>query len=211
MMMRALRSVLGLSLAIAAATAPGAALGLHEAGTAIDGRHVQIPVRLSLGAHDSVAGFQFDLHFNEALLQFDRAETAPATVAAEKSAHANVMRPGLLRVVVAGFNQNAIAAGDVLGLRFSTTGAEREAAAFRLAEVILSDPFGSAVPVEVVPDTLIVSGGTARAVTAGGAAAATTPRDGIALYRYRAVVFAAIVVALTMLFARSKPKKGRAR
>lgn len=210
---RAIRGAFGLSLVMVAAVAPGATLGLGEGGSVVGADQVQIPVRLDVGADEAVAGFQFDLHFDARLIQFDRAESGPVTVAAEKSAHANVIRPGLLRVVVAGFNQNAIAAGDVIGLHFSSTDMEREAAALRLSDVILSDPFGMALPVVVVPDTLIVSGGTAHAVTAATTATAvtTSPHDGFVLYRYRAVVFAAIVVGLTMLFARAKPKKGRAR
>lgn len=194
-----------------AALVRGATLGLEESGVVMAELDVRVPVALGVDANDSVAGFQFDIHFDPALLQFLAAEVGASATAAEKSAHANLMRPGRLRVVVAGFNRNSIAGGEPVWLHFRQVAPVAGAAALRLSDVILSDPFGTPVPVRVLPDTLIVSGGDVKAVTTGTHGDAVGTSGASALYRYRALLFAGIVVVFAMLFTKPKARKRRAR
>jgi hypothetical protein len=169
-------------------------------------------VMLELAPDEAVAGFQFDLQFDSGVLVYEKAEAGERARGAEKSAHANEIRPGLLRVVVAGFNQNTIASGSVVSVSFAGALGLNQAANLHLSNVILSDPFGVPVSVEVAPDTLVLRESSAMAVDTEGTDGATSEQQpGAVLYRYRAVIFAAIVVGFTMLLARSKPKKGRVR
>jgi len=196
---------------VASAGASGATLGLDETKVAREEQQVRVPVVLSVGEVESVAGFQFDLRFEPLSMDFVSAETGASAVAGEKSAHANMIRPGRLRVVVAGFNRNSIAEGEVATLVFAIKDAGGEAAALRLSDVVLSDPFGTPVTVRVSPDTLIVTEDSAKAVSTGAGQVAGGTRESASLYRYRAILFAGVVVGFTMIFARPKSKKGRAR
>ena len=211
-----MRRILGRRLAWAAllVLAPAgdaAVLGLEGADARIEQGILSAPVVLKPGAGEAVASLQFDVYYDTKALRFAGVETGARAVQAEKTAHANELRSGQLRVVLAGFNGNLIEPGDVVWLRFTRDGGLGQSTSLRLEEAILSDPFGSPVPVDASPDTLVV-GQDANTVFAADSGTDTAPAGRAeGLFRYRAVLFALVVVGLTMALAKNAPKKGRSR
>lgn len=210
--MRAPAIILGLAAAAGLLTsaAHGATLGLDANATAESPGSVRVPVTLAVEPGEAIAGLQFDLLFDAAPLQFTGVETGAAAAAAEKTAHSNQIQPGQLRVVVAGFNRNAIASGETVWVVFSRPPAlGDETVSLRMADAVLSDPFGSPVGVRITPDTLILDHGKAVALGthAGGSAKPVSALDAVA--NYRAILFAVIAVGIAMMLTRKAPKKGR--
>lgn len=211
-MIRPLRFVLAVTgAAVFAWPAAGAILGLDGDHAEFQPDALQVPVRLVCNRGESVAGFQFDLRYDPETLSFAGATPGPESAVAEKSAHANEIRPGFLRVVVAGFNRNAIASGEVVRVAFNRLPVTGGQTPIQMANPVLSDPDGAPLAVTASPDTLLVHRDSAVASGASGGPVSGARGQLDLLYRYRALLFAAVVVALTMLLARTKPKKGRVR
>lgn len=78
------------------------------------GAVVQVPIYLESTGGAQPTGLQVDVGFNTAVLSYNNQVSAGAAAqAASKSVSANVISGGTLRIIVAGFNQNAIANGIV--------------------------------------------------------------------------------------------------
>lgn len=189
----------------------GVTLGLKASPTEANLDSIVVPVQLSVEQGDAVASLQFDLHYDTETLRYDETATASSAQNAEKSAHANVLRPGVLRVVVAGLNRNAMATGPLVNLRFSASGGFTPTTSVSMESAIVSDPYGTAIPVTLSPNTIVLerSDGTLKARMATGTTTPSLPGDAYA--PYRALVIALLCVAAAMTWSRRKPKKGHRR
>ncbi len=194
-----------------AASQPEVRFGLGsqpEFGT--DGS-IRVPVVIGPLGAESVAALQFDLLFETSQLRFDSVEPGASAVDGSKSTHANPIKPGTARIIVAGLNRNALADGVVAWARFSPAPGAQPPFSVQLSGVVLSDPYGTAVDAHAAPDTLSldpvasVALATETGVDSHGASA------GEYLMRYRALLLAALFIGGAAFFARRPPRKGRAR
>lgn len=194
-------------------SAMGATLGLDISRVEISDGEIVVPVALALPGGESVAAFQIDLAYEPSVWRFLKAEPGEEAARAEKSAQAHVRRPGLVRVVVVGFNRNELGAGEVARLVFARDAGAGASSGVRIDDAVLSDPFGNPLDVSLASDVLVVDGEEAIAVATGAARPVSTGSSAAWIVRYRALLFALIVVAITMALARSGPRrrKGRAR
>lgn len=200
-------AMLGVALTATATTR----LGLDPGAVrTVEGR-VEIPINLAPSTEAEVAALQFDIRFDDAAWRYADAKPGDSATAAGKSVHGHRPQGGALRVIVAGFNQNAIAPGTVALLAFNPAPGVAQPLNISLSDVILSDPFGNPLPVELGTPALRFDPAQAVAVATEG----TSPDHGgtslTALARYRALIFAAVLVAGMMFVSRRIPRKGRLR
>lgn len=203
------RPILYLVVVMLAAASHSVTLGLDAGDGATGADRLLVPVSLTSVDGEAAAGLQFDVNFDPVALQFAGLETGNAAGNAEKIAHANLVSPGQLRVVIAGFNRNAIASGTVAQLEFSWIATGEAVAQLRMNGAVVSDPFGSPLPVGIAPDTLTLDRSAALAIATDTDADDAPVSSYASLARYRAVVFALVVVGIVMLLSRKAPKKGR--
>ncbi len=125
-------------------------LRLNELGP--DEGFAEVHVHLSPGNREEIAGLQFDLHFDEALLTFESVKAGPAAESASKVVNYSLRRPGAVRVIIAGLNRNIIPSGGtaVFHFRVASPGVVANNS-ISIKRPILSDLYGSSVPVDVVP------------------------------------------------------------
>ncbi len=182
-------------------------LGLQSIVTLDQTTEVQLPIQLDTQPGDVVASLQFDIHFDNEQFQFRRVETGAAAAQADKSAHFNPIRPDVIRVVVAGLNRNVIAPGILARVVFDRVSGESGTTSLRMDGAILSDPFGTAVPATLSPNTLVLEarGDTLHHGLATGTATATIPGRGY--NTYPALIVALLGVGAAMLWARKAPRK----
>ncbi len=124
-------------------------LDLKELGP--DEGFAEVRVLLSPGNREEIAGLQFDLHFDEALLTFEALKAGPAAESASKVVNYSLRRPGAVRVIIAGLNRNLIPSGGtaVFHFRVASPGVVANNS-ISIKRPILSDLYGSSVPVDVV-------------------------------------------------------------
>ncbi|MBX3179707.1 MAG: hypothetical protein KF886_20325 [Candidatus Hydrogenedentes bacterium] len=212
--MRGVLIIVIVPLALAAGGSVRAAtLGIDVSRATISPDGIVAPVVLALPGGESVAAFQIDVTYDADAWRFLKAEAGEVASRAEKSAQAHERRPGVVRVVVVGFNRNELGGGEVARLFFAREGGAGASGAVRLDGAVLSDPFGNPVAVTLTSDVLVVDGDKAIAVASGAARAVSTGSGPAWIIRYRALLFAVFVVGITMALARSRPRrrKGRAR
>lgn len=186
-------------------------LGLDlDAVRSTEGR-VEIPISLGPLAEADVAALQFDVRFDDSAWRYADAQPGDSATAAGKSVHGHRPQGGALRVIVAGFNQNAMAPGPVAVLTFSPVPGVLQPLNISLYNAILSDPFGNPLPVELDTPALQFDPAQAVAVATEGTAPAGGGNSFTALARYRALIFAAVLVAGMMFVSRRIPRKGRLR
>jgi hypothetical protein len=197
---------------LAAGAAHCATLGLPaEPNTERSDEFVTVPIRLDAIPTESVASLQFDLQYAAKSLQFHDCTAGDTAKAAEKSIHTNLVRPGVLRVVLAGFNRNAIQPGALATVRFRPVTASPVGASVTMAGAILSDPFGSPVNVTMSPTTLVFEekSGTLQAAMATGTATAPPPTKAFGIHP--AIFVAFLSVAVAMAWSRMGLRKGHKR
>lgn len=133
-----------------AGSAYGASLAVGNPA-APEGKTFAFPVILKVDAPEQVAALQFDASFGPkefVLAGKPGASPGKAAQAADKSVHAASIRPGLVRVIIAGLNQNVIAGGEVAVMHFECYGPPSNAAGkISLTNVVMSDPAGNEVDV----------------------------------------------------------------
>lgn len=171
----------------------------------------RLPLEIGPLGSESVAALQFDLHFETSQLRFDAVEPGQSALDAAKSSHANALRPGVTRVIIAGLNRNALADGVVAWVRFTSTPGAQPPFSVRLSDVVLSDPFGSAVDAHATPDTLSVNPATSAASASESGSDTVGASAGEVLVRYRALLLATLFIVGAAFVARRPPRKGRAR
>jgi len=122
---------------------------------------VCVPVTLALGSGEKVGGLQFDLAFDGKALELAEVAPGPAAKAASKDVFSSPLSSGRVRVLIAGLNQHTIGEGVVANAYFDV--AARVAAgdqAIAVKGVVLSDPFGNAVPVQAIQGGVTIGVGT---------------------------------------------------
>jgi hypothetical protein len=130
----------------------GAQLSVGSTQALAGAAGVVLPVRLTSEADENVASFQCDLMFDASAFTIDSVTAGAAAQDAGKDAVRSNLGPGLVRVIVSGFNQNVIADGVVVELSISVDGAAPDGFyAFTLSNVILSDPNAQPVSATAVP------------------------------------------------------------
>jgi hypothetical protein len=112
---------LAIALAVVAATASAAELGLEQ-GTVSAGKPAALKVTLAVG-EDLPTGVQFDLEYDAAALDLS-AELGPAAQQASKNVRSAQIKPGKLRVLIIGFNRTTISDGVIAIVHVSYKGTE---------------------------------------------------------------------------------------
>ena len=131
-------------LAMFAAAGNAAELSIEQ-GTLAAGKPATINVRLAAGTA-APTGIQFDLEYDAASLEIG-VEAGPAAVKAGKSLQSAVIHDGRQRVLVIGFNKNAISDGVVAVLHVSLKGSGEAGKVF---PVRLTAPSGTNQRAETV-------------------------------------------------------------
>jgi len=120
---------------------------------------VRLPVTLALGPGEKVGGLQFDLVFDANALELQEVATGPAAKAASKDVFSSPLSSGRVRVLIAGLNQNTIADGVVADAFFEVASRARAGSLpVAVKSVVLSDPFGNAVPAKRADGAITVRG-----------------------------------------------------
>jgi hypothetical protein len=139
-----------LFLTIGFSSASGATLGFGVIGTDESSSAQCVSVLLAAEEEESVAGLQFDLHFNEKVMTLEKVGVGEAANAASKDINTHALGTGKVRVLIAGLNQNVIQSGAIAHFCFSLKGDdELKSKPPVIHRAILSDPFGMAVAVKV--------------------------------------------------------------
>lgn len=120
------------------------------------GTTLSLPVTLTPGSGQSVAAVQCDIAFPTTLALSSVAAGTTAT-AAGKTLSSFSLGVGSLRVVIAGFNQTAIAAGTVATLNFAVAGNASGTLSVGLSNAVLASNTGQSVAVTTVNGGVNVS------------------------------------------------------
>ena len=103
-----------------------------------------VPIRLNDGG--DVSSLQFDLHFPNEQLTVADVTTGGAASSTNKGASFNVVRPGVLRVIVAGMNQLSIGDGVVANVAFKAADTATEGKVFlRVRDTVAATGGGNPV------------------------------------------------------------------
>ena len=110
-----------IALAMIAVAANAAELSLEQA-TLTPGKPAILGMKLAAGT-DAPTGIQFDLEYDGENLDIS-IEAGPAATQAGKSVQSRKIQPGKLRVLIIGFNRNAISDGVLANIHVSYKGQE---------------------------------------------------------------------------------------
>ncbi len=142
----ALPAILGLVVVVSAAQAGKITLGTPVA-TSDGGLDVSVNVTPDSG--QDVAALQFDLHYDSSRYGFTDAASGGAAAGAGKDTVVSDTEPGMVRVVVAGINQDTLGSGTVATLHFDRTDKTSTPPAFSdnalLDGVVASGPSGESI------------------------------------------------------------------
>ena len=153
------RNVGILLLACVAMTSPcgAATLSLGQQSGMPGDTDVSVPVSLCSAPGEEVAGAQFDIVFDDTILSLPDVVAGPAASDAVKYVYSSEFEPGMVRVIVMGLNQTTIADGVVARALFTVADEAPVGAQYlSLTRVLLSDPYGLAVPSESVSGSVYV-------------------------------------------------------
>ncbi len=118
---------------------------------------VTVPIFLSPHTGEQVSAIQFDLLFDETAMSFTTATAGESALAAGKYLSFNILEAGVVRVVIAGLNLDAISEGIIAYLEFTTLTGVSPGIYNLLAEgVRISNPFGLSVSVTTLPGSITV-------------------------------------------------------
>ncbi len=139
----ALGAIVCLVLAVSAAQAGRITLGTPV--TTSDGG-LDVSVNMTPDTGQDVAALQFDLHYDSSRYGFADAASGDAATGAGKDAAVSETELGMVRVVVAGINQDTLGAGTVATLHFDRLDKTVSSPSFSdnatLDEVVASGPSG---------------------------------------------------------------------
>lgn len=164
-MTRGLHSTLVVLLlaAVAGSYLPAAgAATLRLGGAFAQPGQQQVAVALTLepGAGEAVAALQCDVPLDSAVFTRVGVAAGPAAVAASKQVFLSEPRPGRWRIMVSGFNQQAIGPGVVATLLLDISpGAAERAYLLPPEGAVLSSPEGTLVPVVTYNGAVYVGAG----------------------------------------------------
>jgi hypothetical protein len=135
-----------------AGPASGATLKVEAVNTSLTNVTLDLPISLGLEGGDAVSAFQCDVVIEGTPLSLVSADALPPLATAAKELSVNPISPTRWRLVVSGFNQTPIAAGELVMLGVGlAAGAESGFYAVSLENAVLSSPNGGAVPVDLEP------------------------------------------------------------
>lgn len=117
---------------------------------------VLLPVSLLSENDESVASLQFDIQFDSQSLSVDAIQVGEAAQNANKTLSTSTLNPGHMRVIIAGFNQNAIANGSVARVYVTVGQVPDGTYPLDLINAILSTPGGQSVPVVLESGAILV-------------------------------------------------------
>lgn len=122
---------------------PGtAAAAILQASSTIGqpGQALQIALLLTRSAAEAVASLQCDLRFDAAVFTLNSITPSGAVVGAGKQLSANQVSPGRWRIVVVGFNQNEIPAGEIAIVSLTSAEAAPQGSyGIQVTDVVMSD------------------------------------------------------------------------
>jgi len=146
---------LGISLVNANALA--ATLTAGEVAASPGQAGVALPLALSSEQGENVAGIQVDVSFNDSALLLETIEPGEAAVQAGKEVVFNALDEGTIRIIIAGFNQDAIPDGVVAYARFTVDEQAPDGAyPLTLEGLLMAGPFGDPIPSEGVSGRITV-------------------------------------------------------
>ena len=110
----------------------------------------RLPITLLSAGGESVAALQFDVTFDSAQLSVVQVWPGEAATVAGKTVSANEISAGNYRIIVSGFNLDAIPDGTIASVCFSApASAAPGQQPVDMADAVLSDPLGVSVPVTI--------------------------------------------------------------
>ncbi len=119
---------------------------------------VSVPLTLNSSPGDIVAALQTDAKYDPNALTVTSISSGPSATAANKTVSFSTQTPGIVRLIVAGLNQNAISDGVVAIMVFDIAqGASTGVQTIQLAGALAADPTGSAVPIETTPGSITIT------------------------------------------------------
>lgn len=149
---------------------------------------VEVPMALSNdGGNASIGGVQMDVAYEPAVLTLSTVKSGAASQDAGKNVSFNVVSEGVVRIIIAGLNQKAIADGVIAALVFSVA-ATAPAGAYPVAMTVaqMVSPTGVQVTGSTVPGTVTIAaavegepGAEGESTTPSGCSGGTlaTPSD----------------------------------
>ena len=162
-LLTALWAMLGLGLVLAVSAAQAGKITLGTPVVTADGG-LDVSVNVTPDSGQDVAALQFDLHYDSSRYGFTDAASGGAAAGAGKDTVVSDIEPGMVRVVVAGINQDTLGSGTVATLHFERTDKTSAPPSFSdnatLNEVVASGPSGEDV------EGLDVSGAVSEAAAA---------------------------------------------
>lgn len=99
---------------------------------------------------ERIAGVQFDLEYDPAQVRLDGSWDPAQREAAKDLSQMVAVSPGIQRVLIVGYNENALFDGGLLDLRIELSPAGSECTGVvRLTKVVAVSPEGTAVPLSI--------------------------------------------------------------
>jgi len=118
---------------------------------------VAVPLSLVLSPGNVIAALQGDIAFDSQMLSLSDVSIGPAAAIANKSVSFSIQAPGLVRLIIAGLNQTAIADGVVANMIFSVANSTPSGMqAITLSNALAADPTGAPVPISPVSGGIAV-------------------------------------------------------
>ena len=125
-----------------------ATLSVGSATGAPGDTNISIPVVLGSTPGEKVSSFNFDLNFDASRLSFKEVTLGSGAANAGKSLSFNKLKSSAIRVIVIGFNQDAIADGTVLTFTFDILDKAPDGKAeLNITKPAISDPKGKLLAV----------------------------------------------------------------
>ena len=134
---------------LAGGAASAATLSVGSANATADQGEITLPISVSSAQGDNPSVLQFDILYDEQAMSLPDVAVGAAAAGANKTVNAVEYAPGVVRVMVAGFNQDAIANGVALEAFFEVN-PDVSPADYNVAlgRVVMSDPYGNPLHVE---------------------------------------------------------------
>ena len=151
--------LIGASLVLCPAAAFAVTLTIAYSAAEVGGGRVAVPVSIDCWAGEEASTVQFDIAFDDDLMSLIDVTPGMAAADAGKQVSLSSLAPGVVRVIVAGFNQTPIPNGVIAEADFNVnagTPAGFHTVAFGLAAV--SDPYGAPLPIELLHGGIDVPG-----------------------------------------------------
>ena len=151
-----------LLLVIGAGPLQAASIAVIEASGSAGAQDVLLSVDLTTVAEEAVAALQFDVSYDAAQLTFNEVTAGQVTIDAGKEATSSTPSAGTIRVIVYGLNQNSIADGTIVAIRFDiNASASAGEEALTVSNAVASDPDANSISLSTVNGSVIISSGGA--------------------------------------------------